>query len=163
MKQVIIALFLASFAIPASAATSHLTIVGSHCFVRSTTAQQAQQSPGLDPQSQSELAQIVGGAAEQISGNQNVGTVTDLISGVLGLRRAKPTPSPAPPVSLVTALISNTGNASSKSATLEVDYSDRVPDMLLIPALRPVARVQISHVITGGESYTGTVSCEVVR
>jgi len=142
--------------------SAHLSVVGGHCFLRTTTPQQAQSSPGLDPQSAAELAQLLGGAAQQVSGSQTVGTVTGLVSGLLGMRHARPTPTPQPPVSVMSALIENTARASSEAATLEVDYSDRVPDLLAIPALRPGARIEISHLVTG-EQQSGTVACEVAR
>jgi len=148
--------------VAAAILAARLVMVGGHCFVRTTTPQQAQSSPGLDPQSQAELAQIIGGAAQQASGSQTVGTVTGLVSGLLGMRHARPTPTPQPPISIVSALIENQGHISSKPATLEVDYSDRVPDLLAIPALHPGSRVDISHVVMG-EQQDGPVACEVTR
>jgi len=142
--------------------SARLVVVGGHCFLRTTTPQQAQSSPGLDPQSAAELAQMLGGAAQQVSGNQTVGTVTGLVSGLLGMRHAGPTPTPEPPISVVSALIENTGRATSRAATLQIDYSDRVPDMLVIPELHSGARIEISHVVTG-EMQSGTVACEVTK
>lgn len=134
-------------------------IVGGRCYVQTQTAQQAQSDPGMSAQEKAQLAQSALSTAGSVTGNSNLGTVSYLAGSLIGMHHAKPTPTPAPPVTTISFLIANNGTTPTKPGQIEIDYANRVPDLFPIPSIAPGAHQAFTHVVQSAAQES--VQCKI--
>ncbi|MHB8704020.1 MAG: hypothetical protein ACYC8W_07790 [Candidatus Tyrphobacter sp.] len=135
------------------------TIIGGKCYLQTQTAQQAASAPGLTPQEQAQLTQSALSTASSLSGNGNLNTVSYLAGSLIGMRHSKPSPSAAPPVTTISFLLSNSSQIATKPATIEIDYSNRVPDLFSIPSIAPGAHQTFTRITQA--SANEATSCKI--